>query len=418
MDAVDRGNCLFRLADLVQKHSNELATIEAINNGKPAKVAIAADLYLTHSCYRYYGGWADKIKGATLPIEGNQRFNLYTRKEPVGVVGQIIPWNFPLLMQAWKLGPALAAGCTVVMKTAEQTPLSALKIAELIKEAGFPDGVVNIVSGHGDIGAYLVRHPGIDKVAFTGSTEVGYDIMRNCHEKNLKRVTLELGGKSPNIITKNANLGKAVSQAALSLFFNAGQCCIAGSRTYVHSSIYDQFVEASIKHVNSIKLGHSLDPLTDQGPLVSEEQMNKVLGYIDQGKREGAKLVANGTRWGVKGWHVTPTIFADVQDEHLIAKEEIFGPVKSILKFEDNEEVVYRANKSNYGLGAGVMTDSLEEAHYFARNLRAGTVYINCYNKFSSTTPFGGFKDSGIGRELGEEGLNNYLENKTVVEHW
>lgn len=288
----------------------------------------------------------------------------------------------------------------------------------MIKEAGFPDGVVNIVSGHGDIGAYLVRHPGIDKVAFTGSTEVGYDIMRNCHEKNLKRVTLELGGKSPNIITKNANLGKAVSQAALSLFFNAGQCCIAGSRTYVHSSIYDQFVEASIKHVNSIKLGHSLDPLTDQGPLVSEEQMNKVLGYIDQGKREGAKLVANGTRWGVKGWHVTPTIFADVQDEHLIAKEEIFGPVKSILKFEDNEEVVYRANKSNYGLGAGVMTDSLEEAHYFARNLRAGTVYINCYNKFSSTTPFGGFKDSGIGRELGEEGLNNYLENKTVVEHW
>jgi aldehyde dehydrogenase (NAD+) len=242
MDAVERGNCLFRLADLVQKHAAELAAIEAINNGKPAHIAKAADLYLTQSCYRYYGGWADKIKGSTLPIENNTRFNLYTRREPVGVVGQIIPWNFPLLMQAWKLGPALAAGCTVVMKTAEQTPLSALRIAELIKEAGFPDGVVNIVSGFGDIGAYLARHPGIDKVAFTGSTEVGYDIMRNSHEKNLKRVTLELGGKSPNIITKYADVDKAVAQACLGLFFNAGQVCIAGSRTYVHSSIYDRFV--------------------------------------------------------------------------------------------------------------------------------------------------------------------------------
>ena len=240
MDAFDRATCLYKLADLIEKNADELATMESVNNGKPAHIARVADLNLVHRVYRYYAGWPDKIKGHTSPIEGN--FNLYTRREPVGVVGQIIPWNFPLAMQSWKLGPALAAGCTVVMKTAEQTPLSALRVAELIKEAGFPDGVVNIVSGHGDIGAYLARHPGIDKVAFTGSTEVGYDIMRNAHEKNLKRVTLELGGKSPNIITKNANLEQAVAQSCMSLFFNAGQCCIAGSRTYVHSSIYDQFV--------------------------------------------------------------------------------------------------------------------------------------------------------------------------------
>ena len=371
-----------------------------------------ADLNLTHGVYRYYGGWADKIRGHTSPIDGN--FNLYTRREPVGVAGQIIPWNFPLAMQAWKLGPALAAGCTVVMKTAEQTPLSALKIAELIKEAGFPDGVVNIVSGEGDIGAYLARHPGIDKIAFTGSTEVGYDIMRNSHEQNLKRVTLELGGKSPNIISKHANLEKAVAQATMSLFFNAGQCCIAGSRTYVHSSIYDRFVEACVKQVKNIKLGHSLDSNTDQGPLVSKEQMDKVLGYIEKGKKS-AKLVSDTGRWGSKGWYVTPTVFADVKDNDLIAQEEIFGPVQSILKFEDNDEVIARANKSSYGLGAGVVTENLSEANYFANRLKVGTVYVNCYNKFTPTTPFGGYKDSGIGRELGEEGLNNYLETKCVV---
>lgn len=258
-------------------------------------------------------------------------------------------------MQAWKLGPALAAGCTVVMKTAEQTPLSALRIAELIKEAGFPDGVVNILSGEGDAGAYLARHPGIDKIAFTGSTEVGYDIMRNSHEKNLKRVTLELGGKSPNIITKNANFDKAVNQACMSLFFNAGQCCIAGSRTFVHASIYDRFVEACVAKAKAIKLGHSLDANTDQGPLVSKEQMDRVLNYVKEGQKT-AKLVSDAGRWGDKGWYVKPTVFADVKDEHLIAQEEIFGPVQSILKFEDNDEVIARANKSSYGLGAGVMT--------------------------------------------------------------
>jgi aldehyde dehydrogenase (NAD+) len=262
-------------------------------------------------------------------------FNLSTRKEPVGVIGQVIPWNFPILMQAWKLAPALAAGCTVVMKTAEQTPLSALRIAELINEAGFPAGVVNIVSGFGDIGAHLVRHPGVDKVAFTGSTEVGYDIMRNAHDKNLKRVTLELGGKSANIITKNANFETALNQSFLSLFFNAGQCCVAGSRTFVHSSLYDRYVEAISKISSNVKLGHSLASDTEQGPLVSEEQMNRVLGYIEAGKKEGATLVSGGKRWGSKGWYVEPTVFANVKDEYTIAKEEIFGPVKSIFKFED-----------------------------------------------------------------------------------
>lgn len=285
-------------------------------------------------------------------------FNLSTRKEPVGVVGQIIPWNFPLLMQAWKLAPALAAGCTVVMKTAEQTPLSALRVAELINEAGFPAGVVNIVSGYGDLGAHLARHPGIDKVAFTGSTEVGYDIMKNAHDKNLKRVTLELGGKSPNIITKNANFDLALQQSAVGLFFNAGQCCIAGSRTYVHSSLYDRYVEAIGKVSQKIKLGHSLASDTEQGPLVSEEQMNRVLSYIDHGKKDGAKLISGGKRWGSKGWHVEPTVFADVQDNHRIAKEEIFGPVKCVFKYDDLEEVVQRANNSAYGLGAGVVTES------------------------------------------------------------
>lgn len=412
MDAIERARCLFRLADLVEKNGDNLAAVEAINNGKPVHIARMADVNQTHMNYRYYGGWVDKIRGQTIPIEGN--FNLSTRREPVGVVGQIIPWNFPMLMQAWKLAPALAAGCTVVMKTAEQTPLSGLKIAELIKQAGFPDGVVNIVSGEGDIGQYLCRHPGVDKIAFTGSTEVGYDIMRNSHVSNLKRVTLELGGKSPNIITKNANFDKAVAQATMSLFFNAGQCCIAGSRTYVHSSIYDRFVEATAKQVKAIRMGHSLDSNTDQGPLVSKEQMDKVLGYIESGKKT-SKLVTDTGRWGDKGWYVTPTVFADVKDQDLIAQEEIFGPVQSILKFEDNEEVVARANNSNYGLGAGVMTQNLGEANYFAKNLRAGTIYLNCYNKFSPTAPFGGFKDSGIGRELGEEGLNNYLETKTVI---
>ncbi len=317
-------------------------------------------------------------------------------------MGQIIPWNFPLAMVSWKLGPALAAGCTVVMKTAEQTPLTALRICELIKEAGFPDGVVNMVSGFGDIGAHLARHPNIDKVAFTGSSEVGYEIMRNSHEKNLKRVTLELGGKSANIITKNANLETALNQSTMALFFNAGQCCIAGSRTFVHSSLYDNFVKKTAEKVKAIKVGNPLDASTDQGPLVSKEQYDRVMSYIDAGVKEGAKLVTGGKRVGTKGFFIEPTLFADVTDNMKIAKEEIFGPVMSVFKFETNEEVLKRANTSEYGLGAGVVSENAEELQWFIDRLKSGTVYANCYNVLQKSLPFGGYKDSGIGRELGE----------------
>lgn len=308
--------------------------MESIDNGKPAHIAKSVDVEMVYRVIRYYAGWVDKIRGTTIPCDGP--FFAYTRKEPVGVVGQIIPWNFPLAMVSWKLGPALAAGCTIVMKTAEQTPLTALRIGELIQEAGFPDGVVNIVSGFGEIGAHLARHPGIDKVAFTGSSEVGYEIMRKSHDKNLKRVTLELGGKSANIITQNANLETALKQSTMALFFNAGQCCVAGSRTFVHSSLYEKFVKRSAEHVKSIKVGNPLDPSTDQGPLVSKEQYDRVMGYIEAGVKEGARLVTGGKRVGTKGFFIEPTLFADVTDNMKIAKEEIFGPVMSVLKFDSN----------------------------------------------------------------------------------
>lgn len=309
---------MYRLADLIKKNQEELGVLESLDNGKPAHIAKAVDIEMVYRVIKYYAGWVDKIRGHTIPTDGP--FFAYTKKEPVGVVGQIIPWNFPLAMVSWKLGPALAAGCTVVMKTAEQTPLTALRIAELIKEAGFPDGVVNIVPGFGDIGAYLARHPGIDKIAFTGSSEVGYEIMRKSHEKNLKRVTLELGGKSANIITKHANLDTALKQSTMALFFNAGQCCVAGSRTFVHSSIYDEFVQRAAKQVKSIKVGNPLDPTIDQGPLVSKEQFDRVMGYIDAGVKEGARLVTGGKRHGTKGYYIEPTLFADVKDNMKIAK--------------------------------------------------------------------------------------------------
>ncbi len=330
-------------------------------------------------------------------------------------MGQIIPWNFPLLMQAWKLGPALAAGCTVVMKTAEQTPLTAVRVAEYIKEAGFPAGVVNILSGFGDAGEYLSQHKDIEKVAFTGSTEVGYNIMRNSHVKNLKRVTLELGGKSPNIITAKADMEKAVNQACMGLFFNAGQCCIAGSRTYVHSSLYDKFVAEARKQVASIKLGSPQEESTQQGPLVSKEQMDRVLAYIKKGTEEGAKLECGGKRWGDKGFYVEPTLFTGVTEKMTIFREEIFGPVMCVIKYDDLDKVIASANDNHYGLGAGVVSQDIQEALHVVKNIKAGTVYVNCYNVFDSTTPFGGFKDSGIGRELGDEAINNYLETKTVI---
>ena len=410
----ERGECMYRLANLIEKNAEELSLLEALDNGKPYKIAQAADIPLVIGTYKYYAGWADKIRGDTFPMQGD--FFGYTRKEPVGVAAQIIPWNFPLAMQAWKLGPALAAGCTIVMKTAEQTPLSALRIAELIQEAGFPDGVVNILSGFGDdAGAYLSTHPDVEKVAFTGSTDVGLKIMKNSSQHSLKRVTLELGGKSPNIICEDADIDLAIKQANHSLFFNQGQCCIAGSRVFVHEKIYDEFVEKSVNCARGAKLGDSLDDSTTQGPQVSQEQRDKILNYIDIGKKEGAKLLTGGNKYGDKGYFVEPTVFSDVTDDMTIAKEEIFGPVMPILKYSDYDEVIARANNTEYGLGAGIVTKDLNKAIHLSNGIRAGTIYVNCYDVFQPTTPFGGFKNSGLGRELGPSGLDNYLEEKTVI---
>jgi aldehyde dehydrogenase (NAD+) len=414
MSAAERGKTLNRLADLIEKHAEELSTLESLDNGKPRHIAMAADLPLTIACYRYYAGWADKIQGKTIPIGGD--YFCYTRHEPVGVVGQIIPWNFPLLMQAWKLAPALAAGNTVVLKVAEQTPLSALRVGELIVEAGFPEGVVNILPGYGPTaGAAIARHMDVDKVAFTGSTEVGHLIMQAAAETNLKRVTLELGGKSPNIIFADADMNEAVEGSHFALFFNQGQCCCAGSRAFVQDKIYDEFVERSAERAKLRTVGNPLDPGTEQGPQVDLDQFNKVMGFIESGKREGAKLMVGGERIGDRGYFVAPTVFCDVEDNMKIAQEEIFGPVQSIIKFKDMDELIDRANATMYGLAAAVWTKDISKAHHVANNVRAGTVWVNCYDVFDAAAPFGGFKQSGIGRELGEYGLQQYSEIKTVT---
>jgi len=389
--------------------------MESIDNGKPKSIALAVDVAMTVKCYRYYAGWADgKITGQTIPIEGN--YFCYTRHEPVGVVGQIIPWNFPLLMQAWKLGPALAAGCTIVMKSSEKTPLTALMIGKLIVEAGFPAGVVNILSGFGPTaGQAIARHPGIDKVAFTGSSGVGHKIMQYCAESNLKRVSLELGGKSPLIIFEDADLDRAVEVAQVGLFFNCGQCCIASSRVFVHEKVYDAFIAKCVEASQKQKLLHPTDPQCSQGPLVDKIQFDRVLGYIEKGKSEGAKVVTGGVRHGDKGFWVQPTVFADVHDNMTIAREEIFGPVMSVIKFTSEEEVIRRANDTTFGLGGGVITKDVSRAIRVSNAIKAGTVYLNCYNVFDVAAPFGGFKQSGIGRELGEYGIHEYVEVKTVI---
>jgi aldehyde dehydrogenase (NAD+) len=414
MSASKRGALMHRLADLIEKHADELARLESLDNGKPLRDSSAADLPLTIACYRYYAGWADKIQGKTIPINGN--YFCYTRHEPVGVVGQIIPWNFPLLMQAWKLGPALAAGCTVVMKPAEQTPLSALRVGELIVEAGFPPGVVNILPGYGPTaGAAIASHRDIDKVAFTGSTEVGHLIMEAAAKSNLKRVTLELGGKSPNIIFADANMDEAVEGSHFGLFFNQGQCCCAGSRLFVEEKVYDEVVEKSVQRAKRRVVGNPFDKNTEQGPQVDHDQFEKVMGYIEAGKKDGAKLLCGGGRSGKSGYFVEPTVFADVKDDMKIAREEIFGPVMSIIKFKSIDEVVQRANGTAYGLAAAVWTKDISKAMAISSRVRAGTVWVNCYDVFDAAAPFGGFKQSGIGRELGEYGLQNYIEVKTVT---
>ncbi|GFT87001.1 aldehyde dehydrogenase, mitochondrial [Nephila pilipes] len=414
MDASERGRLLNRLADLIEKERIYLASLETLDNGKPYSDSFNIDLDLVIKVYRYYAGFADKVYGKTLTVDGN--YFSYTRHEPVGVCGQVIPWNFPLLMQAWKLAPALATGNTVILKPAEQTPLTALYVAHLIKEAGFPPGVVNIVPGFGPTaGGTIASHKGVDKLAFTGSTEVGQVVMEVAAKSNLKRVTLELGGKSPNIIFKDADMDHAIQTAHFGLFFNQGQCCCAGSRVFVEEDIYDKFVEKSVEAAKKRVLGNPFDASTSQGPQIDGTQMNKILDLVKSGKDQGAKMLCGGNRHGDKGYFVSPTVFADVQDDMRIANEEIFGPVMQIMKFKTMDELLERANKTKYGLAASVFTKDIDKALYFSSGLRAGTVWINCYDVFSPQAPFGGFKMSGIGRELGEYGLQAYTEIKTIT---
>jgi aldehyde dehydrogenase (NAD+) len=414
MRASERGRLLYRLADLIEANADELARLETLDNGKPLSIAKAVDVAKTVACYRYFAGWADKVQGKTIPIDGD--FFCYTRHEPIGVVGQIIPWNYPMLMQSWKLAPALATGNTVVMKPAEQTPLSALRIGELLLEAGYPEGVVNILPGFGPTaGAALARHMDVDKVAFTGSTEVCRLIMTAAAQSNLKRVTLELGGKSPNIIFADTDLDAAVEGAHMGIFVNQGQSCCAGSRVFVEEKIYQQFVEKSVARAAKRRVGDPLDPTTDQGPQVDQSQFDRIMGYIESGRTEGATLACGGERVGNRGYFIRPTVFADVEDDMTIAREEIFGPVMSVIAFKGTDEVIARANKTDYGLAAGVWTNDIKKAHAVANGVRAGTVWVNCYHVLDTRAPFGGFKQSGMGRELGEYALHEYTEVKTVT---
>ncbi|RZT24179.1 MULTISPECIES: aldehyde dehydrogenase family protein [Fictibacillus] len=411
MPASKRSYLIYKLADLMEENKEELAQLDTLDNGKPIGETMNADVPLAIEHFRYYAGWSTKIVGQTIPVAGS--FFNYTRHEALGVVGQIIPWNFPLLMAAWKLGAALATGCTVVLKPAEQTPLSALYLAKLAQEAGFPEGVLNVVTGAGETGAALVDHPNVDKIAFTGSTEVGKLIMRNA-SNSLKRVTLELGGKSPNIILPDADMSRAIPGALSGIMFNQGQVCCAGSRLYIQKKSFDNVVADLVSHAKKIKQGPGLDPETTMGPLVSQEQHNRVLSYIQKGKDEGAELLSGGSVPFDKGYFVEPTIFADVDDKMTIAKEEIFGPVVAAMPFDDLDDVIARANDSEYGLAAGLWTENLKTAHYVSNKLRAGTVWVNCYNAFDAASPFGGYKQSGIGREMGSYALNNYTEVKSV----
>ncbi|KAK0181318.1 hypothetical protein PV327_003611 [Microctonus hyperodae] len=413
MDASERGNLLHKLADLIDRDRKYLASLETLDNGKPYSTAYAFDVPQSSGVLRYYAGWADKNHGKVIPMDG--KYFAYTRHEPVGVCGQIIPWNFPLFMASWKLAPALATGNTIVLKPAEQTPLTALYLAQLTKEAGFPPGVINVVPGFGDIGAALVAHNNVDKIAFTGSTEVGKLVKQGAAMSNLKRTTLELGGKSPNIIFKDADINYAVESAHFGLFFNMGQCCCAGSRTFVEDDIYDEFVEKSAARAMKRTVGDPFDLDVEHGPQVDEEQLNKILSMIDSGKQEGAKLVTGGDRVGSKGYFIAPTVFADVKDNMKIAREEIFGPVQQILKFSDLDEVIERANNTDYGLAAAIFTKDIDKANHMIQGLRAGTVWVNTYNALATQVPFGGYKQSGHGRENGEYGLEAYTEVKSVI---
>lgn len=417
MQAGERSKILWRMADLIDEHGAVLAELESLDNGKPLTVARVADVALAAEQFRYYAGWSTKILGNTIPLSvpflKKNLFHAYTEREPVGVVAQIIPWNFPLLMAAWKLAPALAAGCTVILKPAEQTPLTATYLAGLMLKAGLPKGVVNVVNGDGTTGALLSSHPDVDKVAFTGSTEVGKLIIKAA-AGNLKKVSLELGGKSPNIIFDDANIEEAIKGAAGAIFFNHGQCCSAGSRLYIHEKIYDQVLAGLKKVAESIALGVGMNKGTMMGPLVSQAQFDKVKGYIQSGISEGATAICGGKAKAGPGYFVEPTVLANTKKTMAVVAEEIFGPVVCAMSFKNEEEVVQDANDSVYGLAAGIWTKDINKAHRVAKKIKAGTVWVNCYNVFDAALPFGGFKQSGWGREMGFEAISLYTETKAV----
>ncbi|HKB36123.1 MAG TPA: aldehyde dehydrogenase family protein [Gemmataceae bacterium] len=418
MTSSERGRIIWRIGDLILEHAGELAQLESLDNGKPFAVARAADVPLAADLFHYMAGWATKIEGNTLslsvPYMPGANFHSYTLREPVGVVGQIIPWNFPLLMAAWKLGPALATGNCVVLKPAEQTPLTALRLAGLMAEAGLPEGVVNVVTGFGETaGAALAAHDDVDKVAFTGSTGVGKLIVAAA-TGNLKKVSLELGGKSPNIVFNDADPA-AIEGAANAIFFNHGQCCVAGSRLYVQQDRFDEVVDGVAEIAKSIKLGPGLEPGTQMGPMVSGEQLRTVTGYIDSGKAEGATALSGGGRFGDRGFFVEPTVLTDTRPDMKVVREEIFGPVVVAAPFSDLDEVAAVANDTPYGLGAGIWTKDISKAHALAKKIKAGSVWINCYNVFDAALPFGGYKQSGWGREMGHEVLEAYTEVKAVT---
>ncbi len=413
-----RGQLMQRLAELLEQHTDEFAELESLDNGKPVSVARVADVPLAVDLFRYMSGWSTKTLGSTIPLSAGNDYLSYTVREPIGVVAQIIPWNFPLLMAAWKLGPALATGCTVILKLAEQTPLTGLRLAQLIDQAGFPPGVVNVLTGFGEpCGAPLAAHDRVDKVAFTGSTEVGKLIAKTA-TGNLKKVTLELGGKSPAIIFPDADMDAAIAGAASAIFFNQGQCCCAGSRLFAHESVFDKVIDGMSNIAAKIKIGPGLDPATELGPLVSEEQFDRVTGFLKSGKDQGAKVNAGGNRSGDRGYFVQPTVLSDVQPGMKVVDEEIFGPVvvaQSFATDADLDRLAAQANDTIYGLAASIWTRDISAAHKMARRIKAGTVWVNCHNVFDAALPFGGYKQSGWGREMGAEVLNNYTEVKAVT---
>lgn len=417
ISARDRGRMLYKLAQLIEQNSSELAALETADNGKPIKESSYVDLPQVAENFEYFAGWATKIEGETIPVPG-QMFN-YTLREPVGVCGQIIPWNFPLLMAAWKLAPALAAGNTVVLKPAEQTPVNAMELGKLIQEAGFPEGVVNIVPGYGETaGASLAAHPGLDKVAFTGSTEVGKLVAKSAAD-NLTKVSLELGGKAPNIVFADADIEQAVSGAMMGIFFNQGQVCCAGSRLFVQDKVKEEFISSLKEKSAKINVGDPMDKATHMGPQVSEEQLNRIKSYVDIAQKEGATCVTGGESPKLegafqKGYFFQPTIFSDVKNKMRVAQEEIFGPVVSIISFTDEDDLIKQANDTIYGLSAGLWTKDITRAHRFAKEIRAGVIWINTYNMFNAASPFGGYKQSGYGREMGKHALEMYTNVKSV----